>query len=195
MLHELDADHRERAQGAIGELKYTAENALPQLGDRVLPQQLLGRRELPRPRRRRGAARSWAPTASCGAATTRTTRAPRPSPVSTCARCSTPAASGELRDILGGNAAKLYDFDLDALAPLAEQYGPTVDEIAQPLDALPGSQRGAPTRRRLPAGVLIRYGMSLGGVSDLRLTSTRSPCTRTSASTRRGALSSSASTR
>ena len=39
--------------------------------------------------------------------------------------------------MLAGNAAKLYDFDLDALAPLAEQYGPTVDELAQPLNELP----------------------------------------------------------
>ena len=36
----------------------------------------------------------------------------------------------ELREILAGNAAKLYDFDLDALAPLAAEFGPTVDEIA-----------------------------------------------------------------
>jgi hypothetical protein len=43
----------------------------------------------------------------------------------------------ELRRILAENAATLYGFDLDALAPLAEQYGPRVDEIAQPLDALP----------------------------------------------------------
>ena len=43
----------------------------------------------------------------------------------------------ELRDVLAGNAAKLYDFDLDALAPLAEQYGPTIAEIAQPLTELP----------------------------------------------------------
>ena len=43
----------------------------------------------------------------------------------------------ELQRVLGGNAAKLYDFDLDALAPVAEQYGPTVAEIAQPLEELP----------------------------------------------------------
>jgi predicted TIM-barrel fold metal-dependent hydrolase len=49
----------------------------------------------------------------------------------------------ELRDILAGNAAKLYDFDLEALAPLAEQYGPTVAEIAQPLDALPAEANEA----------------------------------------------------
>jgi predicted TIM-barrel fold metal-dependent hydrolase len=43
----------------------------------------------------------------------------------------------ELRRILAGNAAELYDFDLDALAPLAAQIGPSVDEIAQPLTELP----------------------------------------------------------
>ncbi|MFA5885512.1 MAG: amidohydrolase family protein [Acidimicrobiia bacterium] len=42
-----------------------------------------------------------------------------------------------MRDILAGNAAKLYGFDLDALAPLAAKVGPTVQEIAQPLTALP----------------------------------------------------------
>jgi predicted TIM-barrel fold metal-dependent hydrolase len=43
----------------------------------------------------------------------------------------------ELRKILAGNAAKLYDFDLDALAPLAEKYGPTVEELTKPLDVVP----------------------------------------------------------
>lgn len=43
----------------------------------------------------------------------------------------------ELQQILGGNAAALYGFDMDALAPLADRVGPTVEEIAQPLDELP----------------------------------------------------------
>jgi hypothetical protein len=43
----------------------------------------------------------------------------------------------ELQRILAGNAAALYDFDLDALAPIAEKVGPTVAEIAQPLTELP----------------------------------------------------------
>ena len=50
------------------------------------------------------------------------------------------APEAELRQILAGNAAKLYDFDLDALAPLAAKIGPTVEEIAQPLDAVPDKQ-------------------------------------------------------
>jgi predicted TIM-barrel fold metal-dependent hydrolase len=46
-------------------------------------------------------------------------------------------APDRLREILAGNAAKLYGFDLAKLAPLAEQFGPTVDEVAQPLTELP----------------------------------------------------------
>ena len=36
-----------------------------------------------------------------------------------------------------GHGAQLYGFDLDALAPLAQEFGPTVAEIAQPLTELP----------------------------------------------------------
>ena len=43
----------------------------------------------------------------------------------------------KMRRILAENAAKLYDFDLDALAPLAEKYGPTVEELRRPLTELP----------------------------------------------------------
>lgn len=42
-----------------------------------------------------------------------------------------------MRQILGGSAAALYGFDLDALAPLADAVGPTVDELARPLTELP----------------------------------------------------------
>ena len=42
-----------------------------------------------------------------------------------------------MRKILAGNAAKLYDFDLDKLAPLAAKVGPTVDEVATPIDEIP----------------------------------------------------------
>jgi predicted TIM-barrel fold metal-dependent hydrolase len=43
----------------------------------------------------------------------------------------------QIQQILAGNAAKLYNFDLSKLQPLADQYGPTVSEVAQPLTALP----------------------------------------------------------
>jgi predicted TIM-barrel fold metal-dependent hydrolase len=50
------------------------------------------------------------------------------------------APEAELRQILAGNAAKLYDFDLDKLAPLAARFGPTVAEVATPIDHVPGKR-------------------------------------------------------
>lgn len=48
------------------------------------------------------------------------------------------AFSGVPRDevamMLGGNAARLYGFDLDVLAPIAARVGPRVDDVAEPLD-------------------------------------------------------------
>jgi amidohydrolase family protein len=38
----------------------------------------------------------------------------------------------ETAAMLGGNAARLYGFDLDALAPLARQFGPTVSDVHRP---------------------------------------------------------------
>ncbi|MGE4608027.1 MAG: amidohydrolase family protein [Myxococcota bacterium] len=40
----------------------------------------------------------------------------------------------EIQQIVAGNAAKVYGFDLDFLAPFAAQFGPTHAEIAKPLD-------------------------------------------------------------
>ncbi len=54
----------------------------------------------------------------------------------------------EMRKILGGNAASLYGFDLDVLAPLGAQFGPTVDELRVPLDRLPEHPNEALLRGR-----------------------------------------------
>ena len=47
----------------------------------------------------------------------------------------------ELRQILGGNAAEVFGFDLDALAPIADRVGPTTDELGQPYDGVPENNR------------------------------------------------------
>jgi predicted TIM-barrel fold metal-dependent hydrolase len=44
---------------------------------------------------------------------------------------------GELRMMLSDNIASVYGFDLDALAPLAAEVGPTVDDVHTPLDGIP----------------------------------------------------------
>jgi hypothetical protein len=53
----------------------------------------------------------------------------------------------EVQAMVGANAAQLYGFDLDALAPSAARIGPRVDEIAQPLDLADVP----PEARRCPA--------------------------------------------
>jgi predicted TIM-barrel fold metal-dependent hydrolase len=39
----------------------------------------------------------------------------------------------EVAAMVGGNAAEVYGFDLDALAPVAARIGPRIDEVAEPL--------------------------------------------------------------
>jgi hypothetical protein len=43
----------------------------------------------------------------------------------------------EVRKMLTDNAATLYDFDVDALRPLAERVGPTVGEVQTPIEGVP----------------------------------------------------------
>ena len=39
--------------------------------------------------------------------------------------------------MLAGTAASVYGFDLDLLAPIAAEVGPTVTEVATPLAEIP----------------------------------------------------------
>ena len=152
IVKQLDPTIAMVRKGEIGELKYTAENSLPRSATEYFQRQRAGSvRASPASPTSRSASR-WAPTGSCGAATTRTTRAPVPYSREALRQVFNQVGEVELRDILAGNAAKLYDFDLDALAPLAEQYGPTVEELAQPLDALPDDANEALLRVTAPAG-------------------------------------------
>jgi predicted TIM-barrel fold metal-dependent hydrolase len=57
----------------------------------------------------------------------------------------------DMQKILTDNVAKLYDFDVPALQPLADEFGPTHDELAQPLLELPESPNEALLRARVPA--------------------------------------------
>jgi predicted TIM-barrel fold metal-dependent hydrolase len=52
----------------------------------------------------------------------------------------------EVQAMVGGNAAALYGFDLDALAPVAARVGPAVDEVAVPLppDEIPDEAARCP---------------------------------------------------
>jgi predicted TIM-barrel fold metal-dependent hydrolase len=59
----------------------------------------------------------------------------------------------EVRAMLGENAAAVYGFDLDELAPLAERFGPRVDDVMAGLDVVPDGAASMAFREHAPANV------------------------------------------
>ncbi len=60
----------------------------------------------------------------------------------------------DCRAMLGGNAARLYGFDLEALTPIAARIGPRVDEVARPLEE-PAVHTGVVFARQDPLEALL----------------------------------------
>jgi predicted TIM-barrel fold metal-dependent hydrolase len=52
-------------------------------------------------------------------------------------------SEADLRKVLAENAADVYGFDLAALAPMAEQFGPSVEELTKPLTEMPAEPNEA----------------------------------------------------
>jgi hypothetical protein len=46
-------------------------------------------------------------------------------------------SAADLQQVLGRTAAKVYGFDLERLAPIAQRVGPTVEELRVPLTERP----------------------------------------------------------
>jgi predicted TIM-barrel fold metal-dependent hydrolase len=59
----------------------------------------------------------------------------------------------EVQQMLGGNAAGLYGFDLEALAPIAELCGPLVEAVTAGLDAVPEGATSLAFREHAPQNV------------------------------------------
>ncbi len=128
--------------GAIGELKYRPEHALPRSATEYFQQNVWVGASFPGPAD--AAAREiMAPDRFMWGSDYPHDEGTPPYTVPHLRQVFHRDSEAELRRILAENAAKLYDFDLDALAPLAAQYGPTVEEVATPLDALPANPNSA----------------------------------------------------
>jgi predicted TIM-barrel fold metal-dependent hydrolase len=136
ILAQLDGVLASIRGGAIGELKYRAQDALPRSATEYWHQNCWSGASFPRPadvaaREVLGHDRfMWGSDYPHDEGTS-------PFTLEAIRQVLHHLPEAELRDIFAGNAAKLYGFDLDALAPLAAQYGPTVEEVATPLGALP----------------------------------------------------------
>ncbi len=142
MLEHMDQVLDSIRKGEIGELKYTAENALPRSATEYFQQSCWVGASFPGPKDWE-ARKVMAPDRFMWGSDYPHDEGSPPYSRESLRAVFHEVGEDELRDVLGGNAAKLYDFDLDALAPLAEQYGPTVEEIAQPLTELPEQPNAA----------------------------------------------------
>ena len=142
MLKQLDGIMESIRKGSIGELKYTADHALPRSATEYFNQNCWIGASFPGPldveaRAVIGADRfMWGSDYPHDEGTPPYTR-------EHLRQVFHAVGEQDLRKILGGNAAALYDFDLAKLAPLAAQYGPSVEEVAQPLDRLPDEPNSA----------------------------------------------------
>ena len=142
LLKKLDGIIENIRGGEIGELKYTQDNALPRSATEYFQQSCWVGASFPGPLD--AAARAfmgenrfmWGSDYPHDEGTQPYTR-------EHLRMVFHDVPEAELRLLLGGNAATLYDFDLDALAPLAEQHGPTVEELATPLEQLPENPNSA----------------------------------------------------
>lgn len=142
LLDDLDWVITQVRDGEIGELKYTAENALPRTATEYFQQNCWVGSSFPRPKD--AAARHtlgldrfmWGNDYPHDEGTAPYTR-------EHLRQVFHDVPEKEMRMILAENAAKLYDFDLEALQPLADQYGPTVNEIRQPLTQMPDNPNAA----------------------------------------------------
>ena len=142
LLKQLDQTIANVRKGEIGELKYTSDNAIQRSASEYFMQNVWIGASFPGPAD--WAARSaLAPGRFMWGNDYPHDEGSGPYTKETLRAVFHDVPEAELRDVLAGNAAKLYGFDLDALAPLADKYGPTVDEIAAPLTALPDEPNAA----------------------------------------------------
>jgi predicted TIM-barrel fold metal-dependent hydrolase len=135
-LGQLDGIHAQTQVGRIGELKFSPDDILPQRPSHYFARNCWVAASFPSPadaasRHDIGIDRfMWGSDYPHHESTYPYTR-------EGLRRSFAGTATAELQQVLGGNAAAVYRFDLAALAPLAQRVGPTVEELTVPLDRIP----------------------------------------------------------
>jgi predicted TIM-barrel fold metal-dependent hydrolase len=136
LLTQLDGIHAQTQVGRIGELKFSPDDVLPQRPSGYFARNCWVGASFPSPveadsRHDIGIERfMWGSDYPHHESTYPYTR-------EGLRRSFAGTATAELQQVLGGNAAAVYGFDLAALAPLAGRVGPTVEELTVPLDRIP----------------------------------------------------------
>jgi predicted TIM-barrel fold metal-dependent hydrolase len=136
LLAQLDGFHAQMKTGRIGELKYTPDQVLPWSPSEYFARNCWVGASFPSPveaasRHGIGLDRfMWGSDYPHHESTYPYTR-------EGLRRSFAGTDPTELQQVLAGNAAALYGFDLEALAPIAARVGPRVDELDTPLDTIP----------------------------------------------------------
>jgi predicted TIM-barrel fold metal-dependent hydrolase len=136
LLDQLDGYHAQMRTGRIGELKYGPDEVLPLKPSEYFARNVWVGASFPSPgeadaRRDIGLDRfMWGSDYPHNEGTYPYTR-------EALRRSFAGTDPAELQQLLAGNAATVYGFDLERLARYAEQHGPSVEEVATPLDAVP----------------------------------------------------------
>ncbi|RMH81727.1 MAG: amidohydrolase [Actinomyces sp.] len=135
-LRRMDGYHRQMKSGRVGELGFPAELVLPMKPSEYFERNVWIGASFPSPRevaaiRELGVHKvMWGSDYPHHEGTYPYTR-------ESLRRSFAGWSEDDLRKVLAENAAAVYGFDLDALAPIAAEAGPTVAEIAEPLDTVP----------------------------------------------------------
>jgi len=137
LLDQLDGFHKEMtATGRIGELRFDVTNMLPKLPSEYFATNCWLGASFPSPTEV-GVLDTIALDRYMWGSDYPHKEGTYPYTKESLRRSFSSLPEADLRKIFSENIARVYDFDLDALAPLAAEYGPTPDEIAVPLDEVP----------------------------------------------------------
>ena len=141
MLANLDSYHRQMARvGRIGELKYDPDDVLPLAPSEYFRRNCWVGVSFPSPVE--AASRfDMEPDRFMWGSDYPHDESSFPQTRESLRRSFAGAQPGDLRRVLGENAAALYGFDLERLRPVADRVGPTIGELAVPYEGVPEGNR------------------------------------------------------
>ena len=146
-LRMLDAYHAQMASGRVGELKYTEDQRLALTPSEYFARNCYVGVSFPSPTESR-AMRSVGLDRVMWGSDYPHNESTYPHTTAGLRRAFADWDPAEVRQVTSENAARIYGFDLDTLNPLAAGVGPSVDEVARPLEAVPADSASPAFTRR-----------------------------------------------
>tara|TARA_B100000586_G_scaffold82679_1_gene58482 strand:+ start:8 stop:712 length:705 start_codon:yes stop_codon:yes gene_type:complete len=135
-LQRMDGYHAQMSTGRVGELGFAAEMVLPNKPSEYFDRNVWIGASFPSPAEAAAIRKVGVHKVMWGSDYPHY-EGTFPNSRESLRRCFSDWNEADLRAIFCDNAVEVYGFDAEALAPHAAEHGPTVDEVATPLDGLP----------------------------------------------------------